>query len=166
VDASVPVLRYDLVVALDYGQFGLCGNPSPLADPIGLLERATAGSGIASDDYGLLVCSPHQNNFRMPLAVELCRDEPVADSDDWEEVFESVLTVRGGELRYDSPTMEGATCRIPDGRYAVRISGRGFLNRGWPGSTTPPDEWRVQLWPSGRMAVDVTVKSWSPGGAA
>jgi hypothetical protein len=30
---------------------------------------------------------------------------------------------------------------------AVRITGRGFLNYGWPGSTTPGDEWRLQLWP-------------------
>jgi len=34
------------------------------------------------------------------------------------------------------------------GRYAVRITGRGFVNHGWPGSTTPGDHWRLQLWPT------------------
>jgi hypothetical protein len=80
-------------------------------------------------------------------------------------VFESSLLVSGGVLRYDTPTLQGATCQVPDGRYAVRIAGRGFVNRGWPGSTTPGDTWRVQLWPSVENLPDRRIKEWHPPGS-
>jgi len=127
-----------------------------------LLDRALAGAHIASAGYGLVVVSPHQNNFEMPLRVEEWNAPPPADDGDWDEVFESHLTVVGGVLRYESPTMEAVPFEVPDGRYAVRISGRGFRNRGWPGSTTPGDSWRVQLWPSADVRPDRRVKEWQP----
>jgi hypothetical protein len=142
-----------MVVALDYGQFSLCGNPSPAADYMRLLETAIAGPHIASDAHGVVVLSPHQNNFEMPLRIEEWDNRPPEDDAQWEEVFESSLLVRGGVLRYDTPTLQGATCQVPDGRYAVRIAGRGFVNRGWPGSTTPGDAWRIQLWLSAEDVV-------------
>jgi hypothetical protein len=160
--ASKAVETHACVVALDYGQFSLSGGPSFDGETLQLLGRAQAGSGIASDEYEVLVLSPHQNNFRMPLSVERWDSRPPDDGHAWQEIFESALTVTGGILRYDSPTMEGAAFGVPDGRYAVRISGRNFVSRGWPGSTTPPDEWRVQLWPSADPVTEAKLKTWDP----
>lgn len=140
---------------LDYGQFSLCGNPSPDADYMPLLEQAINGPGIAADDNGVIVISPHQNNFEMPLRLEVWDDRPPDDGEDWEEAFEGSLLVVDDVLLYFSPTDTVATFEVPSGRYATRISGRGFVNRGWPGSTTPGDWWRVQLWPS---AGDIPVR--------
>lgn len=36
---------------------------------------------------------------------------------------------------------------IPSGSYHAVITGRGFVGEGWPGATTPGDQWRIQLWP-------------------
>ncbi|MEU8284256.1 hypothetical protein AB0C01_07940 [Micromonospora sp. NPDC048905] len=113
-----------------------------------LLEQAINGSGIAADDHGVIVISPHQNNFEMPFRLEVWDDRPLDDHEEWEEVFEASLLVVDDVLRYFSPTDAVADFKVPSGRYAARISGRGFINRGWPGSTTPGDSWRVQLWPS------------------
>jgi hypothetical protein len=52
--------------------------------------------------------------------------------------------------------MEGVWFDVPTGSYAVLVSGRGFVARGWPGSTTPGDVWRVQLWPGN---VDISVET-------
>jgi hypothetical protein len=82
------------------------------------------------------------------VRVELSPLEPPDDLDEWQEAFLAGLLVGDGGLVYETPTLEGATVPVPPGRYAVRIAGRGFLNRGWPGSTTPGDEWRIQLWPA------------------
>jgi hypothetical protein len=146
----VPVPRRveERLVRLDYGQFCLCGNPSPDADYMTLLEQAINGCGIAADESGIVVVTPHQNNFEMPLRLEQWPDRPPGDDEEWEEIFEGSLVVADDELRYSSPTDASVTFQVPRGRYAVRISGRGFVNRGWPGSTTPGDSWRVQLWSS------------------
>jgi hypothetical protein len=156
-----PLLVHELVVAMDYGQFGLTGRWHE-GDPMMLLEEALAGENIASDGFSIVVCSPHQNNFQMPLRIEVWSHEPPDDGEEWEEIFDSRLTVDGGAVHYDSPTMQGASCDVPDGEYAVRICGRGFVNRGWPGSTTPGDSWRVQLWPSHSCPADRRVKTWNP----
>ncbi|WP_250006554.1 hypothetical protein [Actinoplanes sp. M2I2] len=154
------------IVQLDYGQFGLCGNPSPDSDYLGELERAIAGPGIAGDDYGLVVVSPHQNNFEMPFRLEEWDTRPPDDEADWEEVFEGELLVVDEVLTYFSPTDANETFPVPNGRYAVRISGRGFVNRGWPGSTTPGDSWRVQLWPAAGEVPARRVKRWRHPGEA
>jgi len=158
-----PYLVHDLVVALDYGQFGIFGGYRPDVDHLELLTRAQTGPGIASYECGVVVLSPHQNNFRMPLRIEVWHRRPPDDGDSWEEIAECTLTVEGGELRYDSPAVVGkAACEVPDGRYAVRVCGRGFVNRGWPGSTEPGDVWRVQLWPGTDEIVDRRIKAWQP----
>ena len=128
-----------------------------------LLTQAQTGPGIASYECGVVVLSPHQNNFRMPLRIEVWRQRAPDDGDSWEEVAETRISVEDGELRYHSPATAGAaSCPVPDGQYAVRICGRGFVNRGWPGSTEPGDAWRVQLWPATDEIVDQRVKSWHP----
>lgn len=155
-----PITVQDTTVALDYGQFSLSGATSGDADPLLLLQEALAGPRIASDRHTAIVCVPHQNNFEMSLRVEVWAEQPPRDFGQWEEIFECALEVDGGELRYDSPTLEGRRYEVPNGRYGVRICGRGFVNRGWPGSTTPGDVWRVQLWPSGRNLPDRRIRAW------
>ena len=162
VTAPVPREAEERPVRLDHGQFSLTGNPSLEADYMALLERAIAGSGIAGDDHGLIIISPHQNNFEMPFLLEQWDDRPPDDAAEWEEVFEGSLLVVDGVLHYFSPTDASATFRVPSDRYAVRISGRGFVNRGWPGSTTPGDRWRVQLWPCPDDMSERRVKRWDP----
>jgi hypothetical protein len=145
------VQAFDLTVRLDYGQFHLVGDRQSDPDPtLRLIEEAIHGQGLAGTEGNefVVVLSPHQNNFAMPLRVEVWPSEPPDDLDNWQEAFLTGLLVGPAGLDYESPTMEGATVPVPPGRYAARIAGRGFVNRGWPGSTTPGDEWRVQLWPA------------------
>jgi hypothetical protein len=47
-------------------------------------------------------------------------------------------------------------------RWATEPPGRGFVARGWPGSTTPGDQWRIQLWPGTAGAPPRQVKRWEP----
>jgi hypothetical protein len=168
-----PARRVDLVVRLDYGQFSLTGtylqDEADAADPLRLLEEAIQGQGIAGTEGNeyVVVLSPHQNNFAMPLRVELWAAEPPDDLDSWEEAFLTGLKVGPDGLVYETPTLEGATITVPSGRYAVRITGRGFVNHGWPGSVTPGDEWRLQLWPATAPIRPRRLRAWAgPTGTA
>jgi hypothetical protein len=157
----------ELTVALGYGQFSLTGQVSQDegADALlQLLETAIEGEGIASSagNEFVVVLSPHQNNFAMRLRVERWPARPPDDPDDWQEAFLTGLVVGEDGLTYESPTMEPETIPVPPGRYAARITGRGFVNRGWPGSTTPGDAWRVQLWPASGPIPARRLRSW-PG---
>ena len=143
-----PLLVHDAIVRLDYGQFSLCGSPGRSGDYMAYLEDALGGEGIAGDDYGVVVCSPHQNNFGMPFRVEVWARRPPDDQAEWDEIFHCGLVVDNGGLHYQSPTLAATVFDLPGGAYSVLICGRGFVNHGWPGSTTPGDVWRVQLWPS------------------
>jgi hypothetical protein len=156
-----------LTVALDYGQFYLVGRrvqPPSGEDPmLQLLDTAIKGVGIASSEGNevVVVLSPHQNNFAMRLRVELWAAQPPDDLDDWQEAFLTGLVVGGEGLSYESPTLPGETIPVSPGRYAAWIAGRGFVNRGWPGSTTPGDVWRVQLWPASGPIPARRLRSWS-----
>jgi len=160
VTTASPLLVHDAIVALDYGQFSLCGSLERSGDYMSLLEVALQGEGIAGDNDAVLVCSPHQNNFKMPLRVEVWDHSPPDDQADWEEVFRCGLVVDDGGLRYESPTLAGTIFDVPAGTYSLLICGRGFVSRGWPGSTTPGDAWRVQMWPSADRPVPSRVKVW------
>jgi hypothetical protein len=157
----------ELTVALDYGQFYLIGrrvqHPSGEDPMLQLLDTAINGVGIASSEGNevVVVLSPHQNNFAMGLRVELWATQPPDDLDDWQEAFLTGLVVGEEGLAYESPTLAGETIPVPPGRYAARVAGRGFLNRGWPGSTTPGDAWRVQLWPASGPIPARRLRTWS-----
>jgi hypothetical protein len=148
-----PVQVVDLTVALEYSHFYLSSVPLPdeAADALlQVVDEAVAGQGIAStagNEY-VVVLSPHQNNFAMPLRVEVWPGEPPDDLDGWQEAFLTGLLVGSGGLIYETPTEVSHDVPVPPGRYAVRITGRGFVRRGWPGTTTPGDNWRLQLWPA------------------
>jgi hypothetical protein len=135
-------------VALDYGQFTLIGGELEDGwDSSPLLEQAV-DVPVAGDGQLLLVLSPHQNSFELDLTVEVWDVEPPTDADDWQQVVRGWLEVERDRLRFESPTMDIEEFDVPTGRYAVEVSGRGFVTYGWPGSTTPGDVWRVRLWPS------------------
>jgi hypothetical protein len=102
------------------------------------LEAAMNGDGIAQRGPLLVVLPPHQNNFGMWLRVERWNGEPPDDLDGWEEGFAACVEVEEqGLVHYDSPTTHGAEFEVPPGRYTIRVTGRDFVARGWPGTTTP-----------------------------
>lgn len=98
----------------------------------------------------------------MRLCVEVWSAEPPNDLDAWQEAFEAALMVGHGELMYQSPTVDWQTITVPPDNDAVRITGRGFVARGWPGSTTPGDQWRIRLWPSATTVAPRRRRAW-PG---
>jgi hypothetical protein len=159
------VHREDLVVALDYGQFYLHTRDNDPEVAVELLEQALDGDGIAQADGLLVVLSPHQNNFAMPLAVEVWDGEPARDVDEWQEAFQAHIEVTT-QFGYESPTDELIEIAVPSGSYAVLITGRGFVAHGWPGSTEPGDQWRIRLWPSEARLPPRPLKRWSETPAA
>jgi hypothetical protein len=165
----------DHVVVLDYGQFYLRTYRGPNADPdadlpeiveiVEIVGQAINAEGIAQSPDTLVVLSPHQNNFEMPLRVEVWDAPPPDDTAEWPEAFEAHLDVRDGGLAYESPTADFTPLEVPPGAYYALITGRGFVARGWPGSTTPGDSWRIRLWPSAGPQAPRRLSSWpGPGG--
>jgi hypothetical protein len=79
----------DLVVGLDYGQFYLLPYPddADLEDDLPgidvMVGRAIDAGGIAQSPSTLVVLSPHQVNFAMPLRVEAWDGPPPDDTADW-----------------------------------------------------------------------------------
>jgi hypothetical protein len=147
-ERTLPVSETQVTVAMDYGQFCLDGG---LGDPdveLALLERAQADQPSAGNGAMLLVLCPHQNNFQMSVTVQVWPSRPPADRDQWQQVSEGRLEIDPrGVLTLSSPTTDPVDVTVPAGRYTVEVSGRGFINYGWPGSTTPGDVWRIRMWP-------------------
>lgn len=155
----------DHVVALEYHQFFLssclCAEEDYSLDIAAvdamhdndLLQRATAGDGIAQDpvDYTfsgtLLVLSPQEYSSEMPLRVELWDGPPPDDTADWPEAVEAHLDVDPHGLWY---TTFGRAARldVPPGGYHALITGRGFIAYGSVGADAPDVTWRIRLWPS------------------
>ncbi|HEU4424468.1 MAG TPA: hypothetical protein VFR67_18220, partial [Pilimelia sp.] len=74
------LMAHDAIVAMDYGQFSLCGSwDDDGGDYMQALEAALAGGGIAGNGRFVLICSPHQNNFEMPFRVEVWDTRPPDD---------------------------------------------------------------------------------------
>ncbi|WP_067479483.1 hypothetical protein [Nocardia amamiensis] len=146
--AARPVSEETVELFMDYGQFcidGGLGDPDSEPD---LLDRALAAQPYASDGLAMVVLNPHQNNFRMPVTVQVWGARPPGDRDQWQQVCEARLRVSPeGFLSLSSPTDGAVDCEVPEGDYLIEVSGRGFVNYGWPGSTEPGDVWRIRLWP-------------------
>lgn len=143
-----PLLESTVVLAMDYGQFCLDGGLGDIDAEIELLEQAQAAQPSAGDGTMVVVLCPHQNNFEMRVDVQVFDRRPAADRSEWQQVSEDRLAVDGsGMLSLSSPTTEPVTLAVPAGQYVVEVSGRGFVNYGWSGSTTPGDVWRLRLWP-------------------
>ncbi|WP_380156099.1 hypothetical protein [Kineococcus sp. R86509] len=140
---------HDHLVAMNYGQFELWTDYwSDDLDTEAVLQRALNGNHIAQEDHLLIITCPHQNNFEMPLRLERWDAAPQEDLQDWQEAYEAHVSVNEYGLYYQSPTLEGTQLPVPAGEYHALITGRGFISRGWPGSTAPGDAWRIRLWPS------------------
>lgn len=153
------VHRQEVVVALDYGQFSLQTADYDPELAVSLSEQAQDADGIAQINGLIVIESPHQNNFEMRLTVELWDRHPANDLDQWQEAFEAHLQVFD-QLIYESPTVDRTELNVPPGSYHALITGRGFVAHGWPGSTEPSDEWRIQLWASGETIAPHRVKQW------
>ncbi|WP_378143874.1 hypothetical protein ACFJGV_10555 [Cnuibacter sp. UC19_7] len=133
--------------AMDYGYFTIAGGEGD-SDELALLDQAQDSPPSASDGSMLVVLSPHQNNFAMEVEVQLWSAPPASDPDAWEQVsVESLQVGTSSTVSLGSPTLPSTESPIPEGRYWVEVSGRGFVAEGWPGSTEPGDRWRLRLWP-------------------
>lgn len=93
----------------------------------------------------MVVSSPHPNNFEMALRFETWAVEPPEALEEWDE---TAVHIGENGLLYSSPTLDGTQLTSRRGRHRLRTSGRGFVNRGCPGSTTPGDRWHLQLCPT------------------
>lgn len=143
-----PILETVVVLAMDYGQFCLDGGLGDIDNELELLEQAQAEQPSAGDGTMIVVVCPHQNNYEMSVDVQVFDRRPAADRLAWQQVSENRLEIdAAGGVSVSSPTSEPVTVAVPPGRYVVEVSGRGFVNYGWPGSTTPGDVWRLRLWP-------------------
>ena len=112
----------------------------------------------------LVVLSPHQNNFEMGLTVEQWSSTPPDDLGTWEEGFEASLEVGDLGLVYMSPVDTYVELDVPPGSYRARVVGRGFVNRGWPGSVTPGDVWRIQVRPCAEHIAPRRIARWETQG--
>ena len=82
----------------------LAADPAIHATALELLEQAMANRPTASDGNTVVILSPHQNNFEMPVRVEVWNARPNDDRDDWQQVSEYPLRVGpNASLYYDSP---------------------------------------------------------------
>ncbi|MFI9634300.1 hypothetical protein ACIHAX_16590 [Nocardia sp. NPDC051929] len=143
-----PVSEETVILFMDYGQFRIDGGVESPVEELELLDRALAAHPFASDGLAVVVLSPHQNNFHMPVTVQVWDERPPGDHAEWQQVCETRLRVGPeGTLCLSSPTDGAVDCPVPEGQYLIEISGRGFVNYGWPGSTEPGDVWRIRLWP-------------------
>ncbi|MGW4766439.1 hypothetical protein ACWEO2_00170 [Nocardia sp. NPDC004278] len=143
------IAEHAVELMMDYGQFYLHGGVGDPDSELALLDQAHAAQPCAGDGAMLVVLSPHQNNFEMSIAVQVWTGRPPHDREQWQQVCEGRLRVDSdGVLSISSPTDGWADpCPVPPGDYLIEVSGRGFVNYGWPGSTTPGDVWRIRLWP-------------------
>ncbi|AMY20789.1 hypothetical protein A3Q40_03428 [Rhodococcus sp. PBTS 1] len=134
---------------MDHGQFLLRGGLGDIDDEYPLLEQALSAQPNAGDGTTMVVLSPHQNNFEMPIDIEVFTTRPPDDADDWEQVCEDILRIGPeGILEIESTTMSPGEVHVEPGEYLVQVAGRGFVNYGWPGTTTPDDVWRIRLFPT------------------
>lgn len=89
---------------------------------------------------------------------------PPDDNADWQQVCEDILRIGPeGVLQIDSSTMSPVDVPVPPGEYLVQVAGRGFVNYGWPGTTTPDDVWRIRLFPTDCTSPHPAVRWDMPG---
>lgn len=143
---------------MDYGQFYVFGASE--GDP-DLIEKAIKDGAVANDGSNIVVISPHQNNFKMSILIEVWPSLPIDDEEEWQYVTSQVVVIdTNGQLSVSSFGSNSLRISIPPGEYRIDICGRGFVRRGWPGSVYPGDEWRIRIWPgSGRYDLPPT-KRW------
>lgn len=145
---------------MDYGQFGLVGDPEDSEFAQDALEEAQRGEGIGRRRQAVVVISPHHDNFAMPLRVEVWDGEAPDDLYEWQEVFVASMRLRYDGLIFESPTVASEQFDIEDGQYAVRICGSGFTPDSIAQLTEATDWWRIQLWRTDSQITPRRVRGW------
>jgi hypothetical protein len=152
-----------VVLQMDYGQFTIAGSAAG-DDDVDLLHHAFASPPSGGTGTMVLVLNPHQSNLAMHVDIETWSSRPEADRDYWQQVSEDPLLVdAAGTLVLGSPTLDSVSLAVEPGDYLLEVSGRGFVNYGWPGSTAPGDMWRLRLWPAAGDAVLLPQRWRMPG---
>ena len=161
-----PLKVYNSVVTMDYSQFYFFSrylkDGVEATERANLIEKAQNAGDIATDGNEIVIFTPHQHNFEMQLTVELWESKPEDDLQAWQEAFEAGIVILEDTLIYAPVIGEEHEFAIPSGRYAMLITGRDFVDRGWTPSTSPGDKWRVRLWPSQEAPVYRRLKKWDP----
>jgi hypothetical protein len=140
-------LAHDFQVAMDYGQFVIMAGGDDIERQAEALTLAFDADGIAQLGTLVVVLTPNQWNFELPLRLEVWDEEPASDLDEWQHALEVHIDVVDG-LWWESPTTEGQDLPVPPGAYHVLITGRGFTAFDQPEPDTATDHWRLRLWPS------------------
>jgi hypothetical protein len=171
---------HDLTVPADHGQIYIQWTPSePPEDPQEMVMLTALDDAMESGRFvgvrpGFIdLITPGQWNFQTPLRVEIWSSEPPDDQDGWDHEVDADLDLGEGGLWIAGPPAhlksEMVAADVPAGNYRVRISGRGFTERGAAGANGD-DSYRLRLWPQAQPGPPVLRKRWpgwdQHGGAA
>lgn len=111
---------------------------------------------------------PRSASFFVPLVVEGWGGRPPLDLEGWDQVIEFSLAVPSGMLALASAGVDEVKVGIAPGAYRARWSGRNLAAAAsWTRDDSPPDSYRLQLWPGPAAAPKAEIKRWtataSPG---
>ncbi|MDX6228145.1 MAG: hypothetical protein QOI76_1535 [Frankiales bacterium] len=137
----------DLKVEMDYGQFALMSDWEDVERLPEAIDAAFEADGVAQLGGLLVLVTPNQWNFELPLRVEVWDEAPVDDLEEWQHAYEAHVEV-ADELWWDSPTTVAQDLQVPPGAYRVLITGRGFTAFGDTEPEPATDHWRLRLSPS------------------
>lgn len=133
----------DLTMVMDHSQFYVHGGG---ADSVyELVETALHGDKWASNGRSIVVVTPVEYNFDMPVRIEVWNAPPPVDLADWAIHITAELEVSSNMLQLESTSGEPRSTPIPNGHYFVEIAGRNF-----PSQLSPEqnEQWRIRLWPN------------------
>lgn len=147
-DESQFSAEYQFHLEMDHGQFYLGGGLGHLDDEYPLLQQALSAPPHAGDGRTVVVLSPHQSNFHMPVTVQVLLSRPVPDPTMWQQICQDRLEIgEAGTFSIDTTIgTNDVSCPVDPDRYLVEVSGRGFVRYQWQGDE-PADTWRIRLWP-------------------
>ncbi|MFD3701522.1 hypothetical protein ACFWUP_00085 [Nocardia sp. NPDC058658] len=135
------VVDHHLELLLDYSHFILHGGEGAEDAELTLLDAAFAHGPSAGDGHTVVVISPQQTAFDMPIRIQVWDQRP-ADDGNWQQVSEARLRIGEHGLTISSPVDGWAQAPVPPGDYLAEIAGTDFAKHGEPG-----DHWRIRLWP-------------------
>lgn len=155
----------DLAMVMDHGQFYVHGGG---ADSVyDLVEAALQGEKWASNGRSIVVITPVEYNFDMPVRVEVWDGPPPTDLADWTMHNTTELQVSSNTLQLESTSGEPRATAVPNGHYLVEVAGRRFPSSL---STKKSEQWRIRLWltPSHKPKNDRSIagEAYGPAGDA
>ncbi|RSN70134.1 hypothetical protein [Actinomadura sp. WAC 06369] len=156
----------DLVVATDYGQIYIYSHIEWPDDPEEInvfhdaLDDALDTKRYVGSSRGCIdLVTPGQWNWETPMRVELWSGEPsLADTADWDHEVDIDFDAPEGGIVFEPSggSARSASASLPPGLYRMRVSGRGFGDRG----TVINDSYRLRLWPRHQDSPPVLRKCW------